>query len=42
MAVDVRKFALQLKVIEILERHCRARRRLHIFRQWKKLYLHRN
>ena len=42
MAVDVRKFALHLRVIEILERYCRARRRLYIFQQWKKIYIHRN
>ena len=42
MAVDLRKSALRLKVVEILERYWRARRQLFILRQWKKLYIHRN
>ena len=42
MAVDLRKCALRLKVVEILERYWRVRRQLFILQQWKKLYIHRN
>ena len=42
MAIDLRKFALRLKVIEILERYSRIRTQLYIMRRWKKLLIHPN
>jgi hypothetical protein len=36
---DLRKFALRLKVIEILGHYAEARRQLHVLRTWKKLLI---
>ncbi len=40
--LDLRKFALRLKVIEILDRYQRARRRMHIVQRWKRALIHPN
>jgi hypothetical protein len=42
MGVNLRKLALRLKVIEILERYHRAKRQLYILRQWKRSLIHPN
>lgn len=42
MALDLRKFALRLKVIEILERYSRVRYQIYVMEQWKKLLIHPN
>ena len=42
MAIEFRKLALRLKVIEILDRYSRIKRQIHIMRRWKKLLIHPN
>ena len=42
MDLDLRKLALQFKVIEILDRYSRVKRQMHIMRQWKKFLIHPN
>ncbi len=42
MSADLRKFALRLKVIEILKRYCWVRHQLRVIQLWKKLYTHPN
>lgn len=42
MKEDLRKFALRLKVIEILGYYAEARRQLQIFNVWKRLYINPN
>ena len=42
MSIGLHKFALRLKVIEILDRYSRVQRQLHLMRQWKKLWVHPN
>ena len=39
---EIRKFVLRLKVIEMLDRYARARRQIHVFRQWKRLLINPN
>ena len=40
--LDIRKFALRLKVIEILDRYQRAKRQVSIMQRWKKALIHPN
>ena len=42
MAAELRKFALRLKIIEILGRYSKARQQIRIMQQWKKLWIHPN
>ncbi len=42
MAYNLRKFALRLKVIEIVERYARVRRQMHTLQSWKKMLIHPN
>jgi len=39
MNEELRKFALRLRVIEILEHYAEARRQLHVLRTWKRLLI---
>lgn len=42
MGHDLRKFALRLKIIEMLSRYHRIRRDLHTMAQWKRWLIHPN
>jgi len=42
MAVDLHKFALRLKVVEILGRYAKVRQQVRMMQQWKKLWIHPN
>jgi hypothetical protein len=42
MGEDLHKFALKLKVIEILSRYSKVQQQLRIMHQCKKLWIHRN
>lgn len=39
MNEELRKFALRLKVIEILGHYAEARRQLHVLRTWKRMLI---
>ncbi len=39
MDEELRKFALRLKIIEILSRYSKVQQQFHIMRQWKKRWI---
>ena len=42
MGEDLHRFALRLKIIEILDRYSKVQQQLRIMHQWKKIWVHPN